>query len=61
MVLLDDHALLGFELEPGRGDATLKHRGRTYVLAEPVGPALEPLGVIGEESQKPMQQILQLF
>lgn len=61
MVLLSDHALLGFAIEPQNGDRTLEFNGRTYVLAEPVGPALQPLGNIGKSSRERTRHILQLF
>jgi hypothetical protein len=61
MVLTKDHALLGFAIEPARGDETLEFNGRTYVLAEPVGPALTRLGKIHEHSRSSAQQVLQLF
>lgn len=61
MVLLAEHAFLGFAVETRQGDATLEFNGRTYVLAEPVGPALKPLGKIGKSSYGQAQQLLQLF
>jgi len=61
MVLLAEHALLGFAIETRPGDATLKYSGRTYVLAEPVGPALKALGKIAKSSSGRAHQLLQLF
>ena len=61
MVILDDHALLGLGIPPRRGDKKLKFKGETFVLAEPVGPALQSLGTIGEQSRKRIKQVLRLF
>ena len=61
MVILDDHALLGLSIPAKRGDKKVRFQGETFVLAEPVGPALHPVGSIGEQSRKPIKQVLRLF
>ena len=52
MVLLDGHALLALGLPVRHGDRTIRHQGRDWVLAEPVGPRLVRLGEIGDESKR---------
>ncbi len=44
MVYIPNHALVGLAIEPVRGDSTFKRDGVRFVLAEPVGPSLTPLG-----------------
>ncbi len=39
-----NHMLVGVGLEPQKGDKTFRHDQQKYIYAEPVGPALEPLG-----------------
>lgn len=50
VVLVPGHALLGVGLPPRPGDRTLRVGMRDFVLLEPVGPALLPLGRISEHS-----------
>lgn len=50
LVFIDGHALIGIEVMPSPGDDFIEHEGIQYVLAEPTGPALLPLGTIDEES-----------
>ncbi len=50
LVELDGHALVALGLPPRPGDATLQAGGRTWVLAEPVGPAVVPVGRIAPET-----------
>jgi hypothetical protein len=47
IVYVRGHALAAIGLDPRKGDATLKVDGRTWVLAEPVGPRLMDVGEIG--------------
>ncbi len=44
MVYIPGHAFVGLGLKPRDGDVTFQARGKTWVMAEPVGPALAPLG-----------------
>jgi hypothetical protein len=44
IVYIPGHAFVGLGLKPRKGDVTFKARGKTWVMAEPVGPALAPLG-----------------
>lgn len=39
-----NHMLVGVGLEPAKGDKTFRHDQQKYIYAEPVGPALLPLG-----------------
>jgi len=52
MVYIPEHAFVGVGVEPGKGERTFKHDKVRYVLAEPVGPAMAPLG----EGAKPSQR-----
>lgn len=47
-----DHAFVGLGLEPVSGDTTVRRDGATWVLAEPVGPALLPVGQVSRPSRK---------
>lgn len=52
MVFIKGHALLGIEVRPTGNDKTLVHNQITYVLAEPTGPAIWPLGTIAKSSEQ---------
>jgi hypothetical protein len=52
MVYIPGHAFVGLGLETERGQATLRDEERTWLLAEPVGPALKPLGEAGKKSER---------
>lgn len=51
MVLVPGHAFVGIAAQQGPDDFALRINGRTYVLAEPVGPALLPLGKLDKRSE----------
>ncbi|MEA3276929.1 MAG: hypothetical protein U9Q81_16915 [Pseudomonadota bacterium] len=57
LVLVPRHALLALGLPPAPGDRTLEYGGRRWVLAEPVGPAVHPLGEIGEDSERSVHEV----
>jgi hypothetical protein len=64
MVLVPQHAFLALGLPPAPGDRTLRQDGRTWVLAEPVGPGVQPVGRIGKESERGLahiQAVVSLF
>ena len=42
--LVPKHAFLGVEMAPQEDDAHYTHQGKTYVLMEPTGPRLRPIG-----------------
>ena len=44
IVYIPGHAFVGLGLKPRKGDVTFKARGKTWVMAEPVGPALVRIG-----------------
>jgi hypothetical protein len=52
VLVIPDHALAGLALEPMKGDRDIKADGVRYVLAEPVGPAVEPLGSASGRSRR---------
>lgn len=55
MILLERHALLGIDIPAEKGDVTLKHQHRNWVLAEPVGPGLTALGKTGDQYRRARQ------
>lgn len=48
IVYLPNHAVLGIGMQSQSGDQRLRLDGQTYVLADPTGPALQPVGEIAE-------------
>lgn len=52
MVYVPGHALVGVGIQPKKGDQTFKMGGKTYVLAEPVGPGAFPLGRTAPENKR---------
>jgi hypothetical protein len=50
LVFTDQHAFVGIQVPSASGDRILTIGRRVYVLAEPAGPALLPLGRIGDHS-----------
>ncbi|WP_258872703.1 hypothetical protein [Thalassotalea euphylliae] len=52
MVYIDQHAFIGLEMLPEAGDVTLNYRGRTFVLGDPTGPRLMPLGQLSFEAEQ---------
>jgi hypothetical protein len=51
-IYINGHAFVGLGLKPREGDMTFKADGRTWVIAEPVGPALAPLGDADKKSKE---------
>jgi hypothetical protein len=51
-IYIKGHAFVGLGLKPKKGDVTFEADGRTWVIAEPVGPALSPIGQAGRKSEK---------
>ena len=56
MVFIPGHAFVGLATEPLPDDVTLEVKGRTYVLSEPVGPALMPFGQITPDSAAKLRE-----
>lgn len=50
MVYVPEHAFIGFAIPATKTDYALRIGGTTFVLAEPVGPALTGLGAVAPES-----------
>ena len=57
LILVPHHAFLGLGLEPQPGDRYIVRDRRTWVLAEPVGPGILPVGRSGAESEAALGQI----
>jgi len=51
MIYIDQHAFIGIEIPANAGEMTLEHQGVNYLLGEPTGPALYPLGKLAPESE----------
>jgi len=56
MIFIDQHAFIGIAVQPLAGEITVEDQGITYVLAEPTGPALYPLGILAPESALAIEQ-----
>ena len=52
VVYVPGHALVGVGVEPEKGDRSFRSDGERYVYAEPVGPALHPLGEPAKENRR---------
>lgn len=51
-VYIKGHAFVGLGLRPAAKDVTFEAAGRTWVLVEPVGPALSPIGQGARRSER---------
>lgn len=51
LVFIDNHALIGIDVAPEADNITVDFEGTQFVLAEPTGPELLPLGKIAEQSE----------
>ncbi|WP_295393290.1 hypothetical protein [uncultured Thiodictyon sp.] len=58
LILVRNHAFLGLGLTPQAGDSSVQYDRRTWVLAEPVGPGVLPVGEIGADSQAALGRIV---
>ncbi|MCC7273335.1 MAG: hypothetical protein IT561_11765, partial [Alphaproteobacteria bacterium] len=54
MVLPPEHALLAVDIPSAGDEAKIVVDGRSYVLLEPTGPALWPIGRVAEETGRKM-------
>lgn len=52
LVFVDQHAFIGIAIPPSGDEITITENGVTYVLAEPTGPALLPLGKLAPSSEQ---------
>ena len=55
LFLVPKHAFLGVEMQPLEGEASYTHQGKTYVLMEPTGPRVRPLGSLLQSSFEHLQ------
>ena len=55
MVYIPDHAYVALGLAPQAGDARLKRDGQTWVLAEPVGPRMAPVGEVDGKHRRALR------
>ncbi len=53
--LVPNHAFLGVEIPPRKGDDVYTHQGKTYVLMEAAGPHVSPIGSLAKNSKKHMK------
>ena len=51
IIYLPNHALIGMQLSHRKEDKYVRLEGRTFVLAEPTGPAMLPLATVAESSE----------
>ena len=56
IVLVRKHAFIGVGISPKEGEKTASFNGVTYVLMEPVGPAMTPIGSISRHSMKALRK-----
>lgn len=55
MIYVPEHAFLGLSLPQERNDWALRLGGRPFVLTEPAGPGMVPVGSISSSSRKYLQ------
>lgn len=56
LIYIDEHAFIGINIPEGVGEVTIEHNKVTYLLADPTGPALLPLGTLAPESKLAINQ-----
>ncbi len=56
LIYLDGHAFIGINIPGEAGEVTIEHNKVRYLLAEPTGPALLPLGTLAPESELAINQ-----
>lgn len=55
MIYVPEHAFLALRLPQGNNDWALRLDGQTYVLTEPAGPSLVPVGKVSPNSKRYLQ------
>jgi hypothetical protein len=55
-IYIDGHAFIGIKIPSEAGEVTIEHNEVRYLLAEPTGPALLPLGTLAPESELAINQ-----
>ena len=56
MIYIDQHAFIGIAIPATAGEVSIKYNDVNYLLAEPTGPALYPLGTLAPESELAIDQ-----
>ena len=56
MVYIPGHAFAGIAIPPEEGDNTIQLEGKTFVLVEPVGPGLLPVGFVSKQSLQALRK-----
>jgi hypothetical protein len=50
-IYIEEHAFIGINIPAKPEEMTIRHDNITYLLADPTGPALLPVGIVGPESE----------
>ncbi len=56
LIYIDQHAFIGLAIPAQSNDISIEHNNTQFVLAEPTGPALLPLGKLAPESELAINQ-----
>jgi hypothetical protein len=56
LIYIEGHAFIGINIQAKPGEVTIEHENINYLLAEPTGPALLPLGKLSAESELAINQ-----
>lgn len=56
LVFIDQHAFIGIAIPANADEISIEHQGIHYLLAEPTGPMLLPLGKLAAESELAINQ-----
>ena len=56
MIYIDQHAFIGIAIPAKGNEVSIKYNNVNYLLAEPTGPALYPLGTLAPESELAINQ-----
>ncbi len=56
LIYIEGHAFIGINIPAKAGEITIEHEQISYLLAEPTGPALFPLGKLAPESELAINQ-----
>ena len=56
LIYIDGHAFIGINIPAKSGEVTITHEQVNYLLAEPTGPALLPIGQLAPESELAINQ-----
>jgi len=56
LIYIDEHAFIGIAIPAQGNEVSINYQGIDYLLAEPTGPALLPLGRLAPESEMAINQ-----